>query len=204
MNKINLIGYGIVTLVVGLIIGALIGFSSHLSPVLTTGAIPALNAPVANTTLPNGIQTPNPSNYDYLVARLYFYVDGALGFGNGTAVVTNEQAVRSTLSAATTTPCNLQNPFTATSSINTYVNVTTGTSTTESFVFGTSTTPNATTSPSASVTIALNATPTFASGVIFVGPKSWVVGGFTATSSLLSDGRFTLGGSCQGTFRTVN
>lgn len=160
-----------------------------------------------------GAITAPPSNFSYILASQS--VDSPL-FRYVLAVVNNTvtsqvsvQAVRSSLTAATTTPCALQNPFNATTTINDVsLVVTTATSSAGQFVFATSTTPyNYTTSPIASESLAANAQGTFVTGEtasstglgVVVPPNGYIVIGM-GTGSAVSYG-YTYGGTCTAIFQ---
>lgn len=167
------------------------------------------NAIFGNTSI-DGSQSnlPNPSNSDYDVARL------ALGLGTNLSVSAtgagnvNIEAQRMNMLAATTTPCAIQNPFNATSTlVDAAYNVTTATSTAASLIISTSTTaygvPTSGNSPVFGGTLAANAQGTFSVGEtasstgygIVLAPTAWVV--FTLTSAN------TLGGTCSAVFQSV-
>lgn len=210
-TKVNIIGALAALALVGVLF---LTFSQPKEQVATQtfGSIPAVNAPAANVVLPNGQLTPNPSTFDYLMARLYFYVDGALGFGNGTATPTNVQVVRMALTSGTSTPCALANPFTATSTVSNFsFNITTATSSAITWDIGTSTTAYATTTTminaqavaaSAQSTItwdgSTNNTVISSGQYIVAGPDKATAAGTGAFTSVV------LGGSCQATFTTAN
>lgn len=79
----------------------------------TTTAIPE----PGGTVLPNGEVLPNPSTSDYTVERVYDAMF-ALGLWDGTSNPVHIQAVRTTfVASATTTPCVMQSPFNASSTI---------------------------------------------------------------------------------------
>lgn len=147
---------------------------------------------------------PNPSNTDYDVARL------ALGLGtnlsNSSTGAGNVvfEAQRANLTPATTTPCSIQNPFNATSTLlGTTLNVTTATSTSASFVIATSTSAFANTSIFFGATLAANALGSFAAGEsatstglgIVIPPTGWVT--YTLSSAN------TLGGTCTAVFQSI-
>ena len=158
----------------------------------------------ANTTLPDGYQTPNPSVFDYLLSRGLLMAQNVFGMGNGTAVPTYQQVNRMILTAATTTPCALQNPFSATSTIPDGVtfNITTSTSTAGTLTFATSTSAYATTSTFSTQTAGANLDGTYTangSGPVVVAGNGWIVVGVAGAPY-----PFTYGGSCQATFQTAN
>lgn len=147
---------------------------------------------------------PNPSNYDYLVARL--------GLGLGTNVSNSNTGVgnlniesQKMVLIASTTPCAIQNPTGATSTIiNFALNVTTSTSTATSFAIGTSTTQYATTTTmeTAGLGAGSQGTITWDPGVnnSVIGPGQWIVAG-NALGQVFYP--FATGGSCSATFETV-
>lgn len=148
-----------------------------------------------------------PSNFDYV------QISQAIGWlTSGIATPINETAVRAALTAASTTPCAIQNPFSATSTVVlAEINVTTATSSLGQLVFATSTTAFGTTTGSFSkYTIAANAQQTVAfNGVAtstgngpIVGPGNWVVIGMD-TGSTANYG-YTYGGTCAAKFISVN
>lgn len=182
---------------------------SALVAVIVTGAIwlslPAktpvvgANAVFGNTSV-DGSQSnlPNPSNTDYDVARLALGLGTNLSNSNTGAGNVVLEAQRMALVAATTTPCAIQNPFNATSTIQSVtVNVTTSTSTAASFQLATSTTAFANTSPIFGATLAANQQGTFMTGEtasttglgVVLPPTGWIV--MTLTSAN------TLGGTCS-------
>lgn len=179
------------------------------SSTITAGAFTpsnGINMP-AGTALSNGYVLPNPTTYDYLVSRTYMVAQGIFGYGNGTSVNTNEQIVRQTLVAATTTPCSIQNPLNATSTYSSTLNATVATSSAGIFDVGTSTTAFATSSLGSAQTIAANTQGTLSyagssgSGGNIIGPLGWVVYGMNTGS--VSYG-YTYGGTCQATFKSAN
>lgn len=217
MTKENIIG---IIAVVALIVG-FIGWTHPTIPQSfgTTNNGGTFVAPgtvivAANTTLLDGYQTPNPSVFDYVVSRGYLVAQNMFGLGNGTSVVTNQQAVRQLLTAATTTPCALQNPFSATSTIpdGVTLNITTATSSAGTITFATSTTAFATTTTIQSNVVlpastqATYSIPTATNGGTIVGPGGWIVigvAGISTTQGNVNNG-FTYGGSCQATFQSAN
>lgn len=184
-----------------------IGISALVALIVATGVwlvLPAKTPVVgANALLGNvsvdGSQSnlPNPSNSDYEVARL------ALGLGTNSTPI-NIEGQRMSLVAATTTPCAIQNPFNATSTVqNVTINVTTATSTSASFSIATSTTAFNASSVYYNATLAANAQGTFMAGEtasstglgIVLPPTGWVV--MTLGSAN------TLGGTCSAVFQSV-
>lgn len=158
--------------------------------------------PIAGNTATNGTQAnlPNATNYDYLVARL------ALGFGTNTSNV-NMLAQRMTLVSGTSTPCAIQNPFNATSTVLTVsMNITTATSSAISWAVGSSTTAFATSSNMESIAVAAGSQYTLTwdpgNNNAVLAPRAWIVIG-ADTATLPGTGAFNsiiLAGSCQATF----
>ena len=111
-----------------------------------------------------------------------------------------------TLTAATTTPCVVVAPTSATTSIQHFsLNITTGTSSAGTIVIGTSTSPYSTsTSPFATVVVAANSqiVYTWNGGVNNdqVYPGTYIVAGMT-NGSAVSYG-YTYGGTCSTVLRT--
>lgn len=216
MTKENIIGgIAVLALIVGFI--GLSHSSSQLAVGTTNNGGTAVNpgnvTVAAGTQLIDGYITPNPSTFDYLVSRGYLIAQNMFGMGNGTSVPSNSQAVRQLLTAATTTPCALQNPFSATSTIESVIlNITTATSTTGTITFATSTTAYATTTTiQSNVTAPANEQETYnipsaTNGGTIIGPGAFVVvgvAGISTTQGNVNNG-FTYGGSCQATFQSAN
>lgn len=172
-------------------------------------ALPAKTAVVGATNFGNtatsGTQAnlPNATNYDYLVARL------ALGLGTNTSNVVIE-AQRMSLVSATSTPCAIQNPFNATSTVQTVtMNITTATSSAITWAVGSSTTAFATSSNMESIPVVAGAqtTITWDPGInnATLSPRGWVVIG-PDTATLVGTGAFSsvvLAGSCSATFQSA-
>lgn len=150
---------------------------------------------------------PNPSNSDYAVARL------ALGLGtnlsNSNTGVGNViiEAQKMVMNVATGTPCAIQNPLSATSTVLTAgFNITTSTSTAGSLTIATSSTAFATTSPVFGAIVPANVEGTYVGGEtasstglgIILGPSSWVVFGVAGAT-----GGYTYGGTCSITVQSV-
>lgn len=205
MKNLPIILGGIALLVA---VGALLlGFSNSAKSTVATQSFGATNNAItepAGTLLPNGTVLPNPSTSDYVVSRVYDAIQGALGIGDGTSVPIHEQAERELLTAATTTPCSLQNPFTATSSVSIQGNITVGTSTAGTLTVATSTNAFATTSLVATFGVGASNMYSFsvdgpsATANTIVGPSQWVVMGVSGVSY-----GFTYGGSCSAEFQTL-
>lgn len=191
-----------------------IGVSAFVALVVAGGiwlALPAktpvvgANAVFGNTSI-DGSQSnlPNPSNSDYDVARLALGLGTNLSISNTGVGNVNIEAQKMNLVAATTTPCAIQNPLNATSTVqDVTVNVTTSTSTTASFSVATSTTAFANTSPYYGATLAANVDGTFMAGEtasstglgVVLPPTGWVV--MTLSS------QNTLGGTCSAVFQSM-
>lgn len=143
---------------------------------------------------------PNPTNYDYLVARL------VLGLGTNTSNVL-VGAQRMALVSGTSTPCAIQNPYNATSTVlGLSMNITTATSSAITWAIGSSTTAFATSSNMESIAIAAGAQSTITwdpgSNNAVLSPRGWIVIG-PDTATVSGTGAFTsivLAGSCQVTF----
>lgn len=132
---------------------------------------------------------------------------------NSTSGVSTTTITSQALTAATTTPCNLQSPFSlATSTVSLNFNVTTATSAPAQLVVATSTSMNATTSTiglfgfgiSQQQTLSLDQASS-TGRIIVVGPSGWVNVGSTATSSIpyTLNGVYTFGGTCTATWKSV-
>lgn len=199
MTKQNIIG---AIAVVALLLSVWAALTPK-SSLTSFGALSNTNAPVAGTIAPNGSVLPNPSVLDYLVNRVMLYTDKTLAFGNTTGTPLYQQAIRQSLTAATTTPCALQNPFTSTSTLIAWdMNVTTATSSAGVLTLATSTTAYATTSAIATFSIAANAqgTRVWSGGndVGVVAGSGYVVVGVQGVAY-----GFTYGGTCSGIFQTL-
>lgn len=197
MKNTTIIISGIVVI---LAILALIIFGTHKAqPVQILG----------NTSI-DGSQAnlPNPSNSDYEVARLALGLGTNLSNSNTGVGNINYEGQRMNMVAATTTPCAIQNPFNATSTlVDAVYNVTVATSTSAALVISTSTTaygvPASGNSPVFGATLAANAQGSFMLGEtasstglgIVLGPSSWIV--YTLTSAN------TLGGTCSAVFQAA-
>lgn len=172
-------------------------------------AIPA-KTPVAglqsfgNTSI-DGSQAnlPTPSNFDYLVARVALGLGTNMTNSNTGAGNVNIFAQRMALTVATTTPCAIQNPTTATTSALLQLNITTGTSTAGTLTVATSTTAFATTTAITTLTVGANNPEAFsidgggATSNMLVAPLGWVVVGAAG-----APGGFTYGGTCAVVFTT--
>lgn len=195
-----------IAVLIALVAVLLVGLNHSSQTLGATTPSAAVTEP-AGTVLPNGVVLPNPSTSDYMVARVYMAIQSALGLGDGTSVPVHLQAVRQTLTAATTTPCDLQNPFNATSTIQSVaVNITTGTSTSQQIQIATSSAMNALTSPISTATLAAGAQGSFLAGEtasstglgVIIPPNGWVNAGSPGSTIL------TYGGSCSAIFETIN
>ena len=208
--KINIIA----AVAVIALVFSFIGLFGHSSTPVSAGNFGSTNnggtavTIPANTTLPNGYQTPNPTTLDYIVSRGFLIAQNIFALGNGTSVPTYQQAIRMSLvSTATTTPCAIQNPLNATSSITNFaLNITTASTTAGTFVVGTSTTAFATTTTMLTAqVVGANAfgTLTWEGGVnnTVIGPNQWIVVGVQGTNGTAG---FIYGGNCQATFQSVN
>lgn len=162
------------------------------------GATYATNAPAGNSALSSGVILPNPSVYDYLVARAYAYVKW-LGLDNGTSVPTNSAAVRAAVISTSTVLCSLTNPLGATSSItHAVIMFSTAPTSTLSLVVGTSSlatnTIYATSSGMMTQTVLVSATGT---------PFTWDPGVSNDTIGPNGVVTFGVGGGSSGTWYGV-
>lgn len=155
----------------------------------------------------NQANLPNPSNADYLVARLALGLGTNLSNSNTGAGNVVIEAQRQNIVAATTTPCAIQNPFNATSTlVDGTINITTSTSTAGVFTIATSSTAFATTSPIFGATLASGADGTLLTGEtasstglgVVLGPSAWLVFGVTGAGY-----GFTYGGTCSAVFQAA-
>lgn len=184
-----------------------IGISALVALIVATGiwlVLPAKTPVVgANALLGNvsvdGSQSnlPNPSNSDYEVARL------ALGLGTNSTPI-NIEGQRMALVAATTTPCAIQNPFNATSTVqNVTINVASSSASSEEFSIATSTTAFNASSIYYGATLAANAMGTFMAGEtasstglgVVLPPTGWVVMTLASATSF--------GGTCTAVFQSI-
>lgn len=171
-------------------------------------------APIATASFGNtstdGSQSnlPTPTNYDYLVARLGLGLGTNLSVSSTGAGNINILGQKMNLVGATTTPCNIQSPFTtATSTAELIMNITTATSTSQNIQIATASVPNAfTTIVSSGVTVtggtqATLGVDTIASStgqLITVGPSGWIAAGSSNSTAL------TYGGTCSVIFTSAN
>ncbi len=150
----------------------------------------------------------NVTNYDAVSVLVGYYVNDVLAINStggfvGGGLVTNTPTV-STMATATTTPCAIQSPTTASSTLERATfNVTTSTSTAGLVTIATSTTAFATTSLATSATIAANAQGTVnyhppVTNAAVIAPGSYVV--FSVANVPYG---FTYGGTCSATFQTI-
>lgn len=181
-------------------VGALLlGFSNSAMKAVSQAT------PFGNTSIDgNQALLPNPSNTDYEVARLALGLGTNLSNSNTGAGNVVVEAQRVAMVAATTTPCAIQNPFNATSTVQDFVaNITTATSTAVGFQIATSTTAFLNTSPVFGATLAANQQGTFMTGEtasstglgVILPPTGWVT--MTLTSAN------TIGGTCSAVFDSV-
>lgn len=174
----------------------------------TPASTPIVGAANYGNTSTDGTQTnlPNPTNYDYLVARL------SLGLGTNTSVsgsgvgninISGQRAQMLASAVATSTPCVIQNPNSSTSTItNLSFQVTTGTTTSGFVTIATSTSPNATTSLITTGTIGSNAQGliTWDGGINnnMIPGFGYVVFGVSGISS-----GFSYNGTCSAVFQSI-
>lgn len=147
---------------------------------------------------------PNPSNYDYLVARLALGLGTNISNSNTGVGNINVAGQKMNLVSGTSTPCAIQNPLNATSTISSVsMNITVATSSAITWSVGSSTTAFATTSNMETVAVAAGAqqTITWDPGAdnAQIAPRDWVVIGASGATAA-GTGAFTsiiLGGTCQ-------
>jgi hypothetical protein len=119
--------------------------------------------------------------------------------------VTEYYLRQSSLNTATTTPCALQTPTTATTTLadGFTLAITTATSSAGTFAIGTSTTAFATSTSLASQPLAANALNTFVitpgSNLGILAPGTWITVGVSGVSY-----GYTYGGACTAVLRSVN
>lgn len=160
-------------------------------------------------TATNGSQAvlPNPTNYDYLVARLALGLGTNLSNSNTGVGNINIFAQKMAMVAATTTPCAIQNPTSSTTTAQFNINITTATSTASTLTIATSSTAFSTTtggviaSPGvgANVQESISVDGSAASVNTIVSPNGWIVLGAAGVAS----GGFTYGGTCSAVFTTL-
>lgn len=148
---------------------------------------------------------PNPTNYDYLVARVALGLGTNLTNSNTGAGNVNIEAQKQNMVSASTTVCAIANPFNATSTVSSFaMNITTGTTTATSYAIGTSTTAFATTTTmeTAPVASGAQATITWDPGVnnSVIGPGQFIVVG-NAVGQVFYP--FAAAGTCSATFQSV-
>lgn len=150
---------------------------------------------------------PNPTNYDYIVARVAMGLGTNLTNSNTGSGNINFEAQKMVLNVATGTPCAIQNPFNATSTlVDATLNITTSTTTAGVITIATSTTAFATTSPIFGATLASGAQGTFMAGEtasstglgVVLPPTGWLVIGVAGAT-----GGFTYGGTCSAVFQST-
>lgn len=210
MDIKNVITSALVALLVTVVVVSLL--SPHTASSYGTTAVSTGVTEPAGTVLPNGVVLPNPSTSDYTVERVYDAIQSSLGLGNGTSVPTHIQGVRAALTAATSTICALQNPYTATSTIvSSALNITTATSSAGSIIAAVALTPFATTTviaqgisvPASSLaSLVVGETASSTGAGVIVGPSNYIVWGMTPASAVGYG--YTYGGTCQAVFETIN
>lgn len=139
-------------------------------------------------------------------------VSGSLYLGGTNPANSVEMtAVHQSLVSGTSTPCSIQNPYNATSTVTDFaLNITTATSSAIQWVVGTSTTAFATSSSMLTQSVAANAQATIAYGDAFgsnvVGPSQYVLAGPGAGTSVGTNAfsSILIVGTCQASFKTVN
>lgn len=202
MNKTNIIIGGIA--VIALLGVIFLGLTRAPAQTTTSFGNTSIDGTQANL--------PNPSNYDYLVARL------VLGLGTNTSVSStgvgniNIAGQRQLLASGTSTVCAIQNPLNATSSVmNVSMNITTATSSAITWGLGTSTTQFATSTSMETAAIAASNQGTITwdpgSNNAVIGPGQWFTIG-PAAGTAGNTGAFSNGvvlvGSCQMTLQSAN
>lgn len=211
MNNIKTNIIGAVAILAFLGVAFLFADRPASSPQSFGGTPSTTVVPPAGAALSDGTILPNPTTYDYLVSRVYLSAQNAFGLGNSTSVPTNYEAIRMSLTSATSTPCALLNPLNATSTITSFsMNVTTATSSAITWDVGTSTTQYATSTSmlnAVSIGASQQFTMTWDGGTnnSLIGPGKYIVVGPDA-ATLAATGAFNsivIGGSCQATFQTV-
>lgn len=184
----------------------------------------ALSSLFGGTSAPAGLGTAAPANQT-TIGNPWVFTNTLTISSNylgtiSTAGTQKTQTVSAALVAATTTPCTLQNPFSATSTVRLInFNITTASSAPSQMIIATSSSPNATTSPinsfrtgiSLQGTYSMDVSSTTSGGATtgygypVVGPSGYVVIGSSATSSIpyTLNGVYTFGGNCSASFQTV-
>lgn len=205
--KTNIIGAVAILAFLGVLVLFATPTKQSASPSL--GAVSNTNAPAANTSLVNGQLLPNPSVWDYGVFRQFLYTDKALGFGNSSGTAILQQAVRTTLTTATTSViCSLQSPFTtASSTFEAFINIASTSANAGQLAIATSTTNAATTSPLGTFSILANTQFQFAGSgttttgnIGIVGPSQYVNIGGAGTPTATTQ----YGGTCGAIFTSTN
>lgn len=201
----NAVIAGIVALVVTL---GIYWFTQPATPIAQLGNTTTTVPEPGGTVLPNGEVLPNPSTSDYTVERVYDAMF-ALGLWDGTSNPVHIQAVRNaSFIQATTTPCSLQNPFNATSTLlDAVFNPTTSTSTSYQMQIATSSTQYTTNSVLVTFTEAANGiTPVVVSSATsssngseaIIPPSGWVNDVTTGSQAI------AVAGTCSAIFETIN
>lgn len=201
-------GIAVIALVFGLI-----SFFRGPSSKTTTIVQPGQSQPTqtfGNTSI-DGSQSilPNPSNFDYLVARLALGLGTNLSNSNTGSGNVVYEAQAASIAASSSVLCSLVNPFNSTSTIvNTSIYFTTAPTSTLQLVEGTSTVqqPTATSSGMQTVSVPVSATGTaftWDAGVNnnVVGTGQVVTFGIGGGSA--NAGNYAPAGKCQGVFISV-
>ena len=186
--------------VLGVILGAVALLLPHSTPSTATT--------FGNTSV-DGSQSnlPNPSNFDYLVARLALGYQTNLSVNGTGANNINVEAQRANMVSTSTVICAIQNPFNATSTIqNVVFNPTVGTSSSLTLTVGTSTSAVATSSTMMTVVVPAGSTgypatwdPSTNNAAI--PPGDWVVFGPGAGTAVTY--AYTYTGTCSGLFQSL-
>ena len=149
-----------------------------LVAIIVTWVLPAPSFGVVN----NG----NVTNYDALDVSDGYYVDGVLAINDNTMKLGGAEikGVSQSFTSATTTPCSIANPFSATSTLIGYeMEITVGTGTAATIDVGTALTPYATTSD------LLIQSSSFAANALGTVPMPGALP-TTATSTVISAGEY--------------
>lgn len=164
-------------------------------------------ASFGNTSI-DGSQTilPNPSNYDYLVARLALGLGTNLSNSNTGAGNLNIAGQRVAINTASTTVCAIQNPLGVTSTImGVYVSITGATSSAATYGLGTTTTQYGTSTNMTTQTIGASS-----QGIItwdpgtdnsLIGPNAWFTVGNAPTGVFYP---YAASGFCGMTVESAN
>lgn len=213
-SKLPLLGIGLLALL-ALVVAFTKPTTSDVQSMIQTqsatfGAVSNTNAPAANTVLPDGYLTPNPTVYDYLIARGFLYTDKALGFGNTSGIPIYQQSSRVAITPNAGIVCSLVNPFTtATSTYEFSINLSSTSASTAQLILGTGVAATATTTSqsvftaTASVPLTYDTSGTTTSGTFgLIGPgASLNVGGVLGTAQATLN---QMGGTCGAIFTTTN